>query len=260
MEYMNRKSLLYKTGVEYGDYCINHVLGCAHGCLYPCYAMMLAKRFGKVKSYEEWVRPIVVENALELLRQEIPKHRHRIKQVHFSFTTDPFMYKYPEIGSLTVQLMQTLNESGTICTALTKGCLPIELAELSSNNEVGITLISLNEDFRTVYEPFAAPYEERINSLRKLHERGVKTWASIEPYPTPNIIDQDFDTILEAISFVDKIVFGKLNYNPLVSKYTDRVNFYNELSEKVIAFCKKNNKEFYIKKGTFTNLEIAISG
>ena len=24
--------MLYETGVEYGDYTMNHVLGCAHGC------------------------------------------------------------------------------------------------------------------------------------------------------------------------------------------------------------------------------------
>ncbi len=42
METISRKSLLYKTNVEYGDYCINHVLGCSHGCLYPCYAFLLS--------------------------------------------------------------------------------------------------------------------------------------------------------------------------------------------------------------------------
>ena len=34
---------------------------------YPCYAMQMAKRFGKVKTYEEWCEPKLVENALELL-------------------------------------------------------------------------------------------------------------------------------------------------------------------------------------------------
>ena len=29
--------MLYQTGVEYGDYTMNHVQGCAHGCKY-CYA------------------------------------------------------------------------------------------------------------------------------------------------------------------------------------------------------------------------------
>lgn len=33
MKTIERKTLLYKTNVEYGDYTINHVLGCSHGCL-----------------------------------------------------------------------------------------------------------------------------------------------------------------------------------------------------------------------------------
>ena len=36
MNELFRKSLIYKTGVEYGDYTLNHVLGCSHGCNYPC--------------------------------------------------------------------------------------------------------------------------------------------------------------------------------------------------------------------------------
>ena len=73
MENIERKSLLYKTGVEYGDYTINIAEGCSHGCKYPCYAMMMAKRFGKAKTYEEWCTPKLVSNALELLDKEIPK-------------------------------------------------------------------------------------------------------------------------------------------------------------------------------------------
>jgi len=258
LQYITRKSLLYKTGVEYGDHCINHVQGCSHGCLYPCYAMMLAKRFGTVKSYEEWIQPKVVENALDLLRKEIPKYRGKIESVHFSFTTDPFMYGHKEISDLTLQLIEALNQAGIKCTVLTKGVLPIELASLSSKNEVGITLISLSEEFRRKYEPYSAPYRERIDSIQQLHNKGLKTWVSIEPYPTPNIIDQDFGEILDSVSFVDKIVSGKLNYNPLVSRYFDRLNYYNELSEHVIDFCHQRGMDYHIKKGTITESRKAI--
>ena len=41
--YIQRKTMLYETGVEYGDYTMNHVLGCAHGCKFPCYAFMMKK-------------------------------------------------------------------------------------------------------------------------------------------------------------------------------------------------------------------------
>ena len=50
MKKIKRKTMLYKTGVEYGDYTINHVLGCSHGCNYPCYAFLMAKRFGNWKN------------------------------------------------------------------------------------------------------------------------------------------------------------------------------------------------------------------
>ena len=60
--FITRKTMLYETGVEYGDYTMNHVLGCAHGCKYPCYAFQQKKRFGNVKSYEEWLQPYLVSN------------------------------------------------------------------------------------------------------------------------------------------------------------------------------------------------------
>lgn len=253
LEYTKRKSLLYKTGVEYGDYTINHVLGCSHGCLYPCYAMLMARRFGKVESYEEWVKPKVVENSIDLLKKEIPKYKTRIKFVHFCFSTDPFMYGYKEIEELSIKLIKMLNEAKIKCTALTKGCLPSELEQLSEDNEFGITLISLDENFRKKNEPFSAPYTERIERLYKLHKRGIKTWVSIEPYPTPNIIKQDIGDILNSISFVDKIIFGRMNYNSMVSKYPNYKKYFNDLSERVIEFCKEKNKEYFIKSGTITN-------
>ena len=97
MKTIERKTMLYKTGVEYGDYTINHVQGCAHGCKFPCYAMMMAKRFGKAKTYEEWCEPKLVSNALEILDKEIPKLKEKIQSVQLSFSTDPFMYGYDEV-------------------------------------------------------------------------------------------------------------------------------------------------------------------
>lgn len=89
--------MLYKTAVEYGDYTMNHDQGCSHGCKYPCYAYLMAKRFGKVKSYEEWCDPALVENTLELLRKEIPRLRSKISSVQLCFTTDSFMYGYEDV-------------------------------------------------------------------------------------------------------------------------------------------------------------------
>ena len=252
MKTFKRQTMLYKTGVEYGDYTINHTQGCAHGCKYPCYAMMMAKRFGKAKTYEEWCEPMLAENALEILDKEIPKLKDKIKSVQLCFTTDPFMYGYDEVGEMSLKIIEKLNNAGIKCTALTKGILPIELAKLSKENEYGITLVSLDENFRQEMEPNSAPFKERIEALKALHDAGCKTWVSIEPYPTPNIVEQDFSKILEAVSFCDKIIFGRLNYNKRVSEYKDHKKFFNELAEQTIEFCLKHNKQYHIKDGTIT--------
>ena len=74
----------------------------------------------------------------------------------------------------------------------------------------------------------------------------------MEPYPTPNFIQQDIEKILKEISFVDKIVFGKWNYSNAISHFKDYKNFYNESSYKVIKFCKENGIECHIKEGTIS--------
>ena len=250
MKTITRKTMLYKTGVEYGDYTMNHVQGCAHGCEYPCYAMLMAKRFGRVKSYAEWCEPLLVSNTLELLDKEIPRLKAKIKSVHLCFTTDPFMYGYDEVAHMSIAAMRKLNDAGIPCSALSKGILPIELAELSPENVYGITLVSLDERYREKVEPGAAPYAQRVAALRALHDRGCKTWVSIEPYPSPNLIEQDLLAILDAVSFVDRIIFGRTNYNKAVSAYPDVKRWYDDRAREVTAFCDQHGISCHIKKGT----------
>jgi DNA repair photolyase len=212
----------------------------------------MAKRFGKVKNYEKWCEPKLVSNTLEILDREIPRLKAKIKSVQLCFTTDPFMYGYEEIGEISMKSIKKLNSAGIRCTVLTKGILPIVLADYSSNNEYGITLISLNEDYRKRIEPGAASYKERIDALKALSKRGCKTWVSIEPYPTPNLIQQDLTAVLEAVSFANRIIFGRTNYSKEISAYAKHKAFYNKQASIVIQFCKKRGIDYHIKNGTKT--------
>ena len=248
--YIQRKSMLYVTGVEYGDYTMNHVQGCSQGCKYPCYAYLMKKRFGQIKTYEEWLEPYLVSNTLELLDKEIPKLKRKINSVHLCFSTDPFMYGYDEISQMSLAAIKKLNDAGIKCTILTKGILPDELAELSQENEYGITVVSFDKKYTEQYEPGAADVRDRIRALHQLSDRGCKTWVSIEPYPTPNLVEQNLSDILAELSFVDKIIFGQLHYSKAVSSYPDNLDFYNECARTVRSFCEKNNIACHIKKGT----------
>ena len=250
--YVQRKTMLYKTGVEYGDYTMNFVLGCSHGCLFPCYAFLQKKRFGQIKDYADWCSPRLVSNTLELLDNEIPRLKGKIVSVQLCFTTDPFMYGYQEIADMAIASIKKLNAAGIKCTVLTKGILPISLAELSDENEYGITLISLDEEYRKKMEPGAAPYKDRLEALKALHNAGCKTWISMEPYPTPNMAEQDLQELLEAVSFVDRIIFGRTNYNKTASSYEEHKDFYNKCAAKVIFFCEEHGIQYHIKEKTIT--------
>ncbi len=265
---IEKKTLLYKTKVEYGNWTINHITGCKHGCKFPCYAMMMARKFGWVKNYEDWRMPRIAANALELLEQEIPKYKDEIDFVHLCFMSDPFMYDsekkelVPEIKELTLKIIERLNREGIKVTTLTKGVYPPEILnseKFLQTNEYGITLVSLNDSFRNKYEPFSAPYKKRIDSLKELSQYGLNTWVSMEPYPTIELDEtaDNIEFILENIKFVKKIIFGKLNYNRLAnysnnlqSLWKNSEEFYKEMVNKLTNFCKKNNIEYHIKFGT----------
>ncbi|HPP10971.1 MAG TPA: three-Cys-motif partner protein TcmP [Defluviitoga tunisiensis] len=268
IESIQRRSLLYKTKVEYGNWTINHITGCKHGCKFPCYAMMMAKKFGWVQDYEDWRIPRIASNALELLDREILKYKDQIDFVHLCFMSDPFMYDFekkqlvPEVKDLTLKIIERLNKEHIKVTTLTKGVYPDDILDQKRflpENEYGITLVSLNDKFKEQYEPFSAPYRDRLNSLKTLANAGLNTWVSMEPYPTPELdkTAQNITDILDELRFVKKIIFGKLNYNRLasykgnlISVWKNNEDFYKEMAGQVINFCQKNGIKYHIKSGT----------
>ena len=165
-----------------------------------------------------------------------------------------YYWQSEDIKELSISILKLINSYNIPCTALTKGVLPKELVDLSKENSYGITLISLNEKYREETEPGAAPYTQRISALKALHDSGCKTWVSVEPYPTPNIIEQDFEEILQAISFTDKIIFGRLNYNKRVTEFKGYKEYFNNLAHRVIEFCEATGKQYHIKTGTLVEL------
>ncbi len=238
MDTVTRKSLIYRTGIGgAGAYAATHVVGCSHGCRFPCYAFLMMQRFGKVASYEEWCQPRLVANALQLAQKELPRLRGKARSVHLSFATDAFMYQQPDVSALTLQLMRLINSYDIPVHVLTKGAIPEEALQLSHANQFGITLVSVDEDFRARYEPGAAPYPERIAGLRHAHGLGFHCFVNMEPYPTPNVWQQDVLRVLEAIDFVDEIRLGQLNYNDVVKQYPGWKAFYRKTGAVARDWC-----------------------
>lgn len=242
MENITRKSLLYKSGL--GFYCINHVQGCRHGCRYPCYAYMMARTHGRVNNYADWCHPKLVANATELLTKELIRLKVKPDYIHLCLTTDPFMNGYPEVTDMSLKLIAIINSYGIPCSILTKGKIPIDLADrerFPADNLLGISLISLNEEFRKIWEPEAALYSDRINALKSLDDCGCKTVVHIEPYPTPNLVEQNLEDILKAVEFVDHIYFSGWNYNTQVKQFPHYQEFYSDQANLVRRFCREHS-------------------
>jgi DNA repair photolyase len=64
METIRRKSLLYRSGL--GFWCVNPVQGCAHGCRYPCYASLMARRYGRARDEADWRASVLTKGFLPL--------------------------------------------------------------------------------------------------------------------------------------------------------------------------------------------------
>jgi DNA repair photolyase len=245
LESITRKSLLNKSAL--GFLCINHVQGCSHGCLYPCYAFSMARGYGRARDYEDWRRPRLVANARELLAKELGRLKEKPDYIHLCLTTDPFMAGWPEIEAMSLDLVGMINAAGIPVSILTKGILPAVLADpraFPRDNDYGISLVSLSEDFRRKWEPGAAPYAERIAALKHLHDKGRRTLVHMEPYPTPNVVAQDLGELLEAVGFVDSLYFGGWNYNAATRKFPDREGFYRACAAKARRFCRERGIGF----------------
>lgn len=59
---------------------------------------------------------------------------------------------------------------------------------------------------------------------------------------------------LRNLSFVDKIIFGRLHYNKKVTEYRNYKEYYNQCAEKVISFCDKNSIEYHIKNDIISEI------
>lgn len=193
---------------EYSEWACNFYVGCSNGCTY-CYCKkgILAGAMGRdkpqLKKYlkDESHAIEVFENELKANLPELQKHG-----LFFSFTTDPML---PETIGLTLDALILCNLDYDIpvkiltkCTEWVDPFLNYAFGRFELIS-IGFTLTGHDE-----LEPNAPTNAERIETMRKLHEAGFKTFASIEP-----IIDlsSSFQMISETSRFCDLYKIGLMS-------------------------------------------------
>jgi len=178
----NRKSAVLKPpifGCLKGTPAINITRGCLHSCVY-CYARGFteAPPRGEVHLYE---------NLPELLERELENRmrRGRLPQwVSFSTASDAFQ-DIDEVLEITFKTIKLLLEKGIGISFLTKGYIYQEFIDLFTKYKdqikARIGIVSLDEDYRRLFEPKTAPPFRRLLNIKNLIGAGVEVVVRIDP-------------------------------------------------------------------------------
>ncbi len=230
------KSVIRKTGIPGADWGINYYSGCTHGCIY-CYLRFLCKW-----RREEWGEFVDVKiNAPELVAKE-----SRDKKGTAILCTGGDAYQpIDKIYQLTRRVLQNLNPDLRL-SILTKSDLitrDIDLFKRFKNVELGLTITTLSERVRKLFEPFASSSHARIEALRRLKQEGFFTYVFVGPI-LPYLTD--LEEIFRRVSpFVDLLMFEDLNMNPARKRIMDVIrNNFPELEDKYL----KLSSEFWLEK------------
>jgi len=240
---------------EYSPLAMNYIKGCDHGCVY-CYVPKMMKRFNA-----GYVHSNVYNKEESKLIKEIlascKKHKNSPTQVFLSFLTDPYSHFNNET-KLTRKVLEMLLEYRIPVSILTKGGemalqdLDI-IKKFGKNIQIGASLTFTSNEDSMKWEKGGALPAERMGALRKFHEEGVRTWASMEPVIYP---EQSLEIMRLTKTYVDGYKIGKLNHFPKHEIKFDWTKFLNDS----IEIMRTNNKLFYIKNdlAEFSNSETKL--
>lgn len=228
---------------EYSPLALNYVRGCDHGCVY-CYVPIMMKRFDS-----GYVHSNVYMKEENKLKKEImsscKKYKNSERQVFLSFTTDPYSH-FNKKTKFTSWVLQRLLESKIPVSVLSKGGKNILddldlIKSFGKNIQIGGSLTFTNDDDSLKWEKNGALPNDRFETLKILHDNGVRTWASMEPVIYP---EQSLEIMERTHSFIDAYKIGKLNH---FKKHQDKFDWTTFLTDSVNVM-RKHGKSFYVKK------------
>ncbi len=207
-------SYISKSKLPDADYVINPYIGCPHKCIY-CYAEFM-KRFTE-HGGEVWGDFVDVKKCANPIKiQSIPESA-TILVGSVTDAYNPFEKKY----EITRHIMKQLLACRSRIEVLTKSNLvtrDIDIFKKIENLYIGISLNTINDEFRKQIEPTAPSIEMRINALKQLSEEGIHTYVFMSPiFP---VLSNCFEVINRIAIYADYICFENLN---LRSAYLPRV-------------------------------------
>lgn len=220
---------------EWADWNHNIFLGCHNNCRY-CYAKFMALRFGRIKSLDEWSKPILNKKAFF---QPIRKRKGRGM---FPTTHDITPQTFVHCGITLKRLLKAGNEV-LITTKPNINLIKMLCRQIEPYKERAqfrFTITSINNSILKSWEVNAPNYQNRKTSLIYAFQEGFKTSVSIEPY-----LDSDPIPLIKELApyCTESVWIGTMN-----PKYFQYINHTKEKVKKVVSNIVKELSEDDLKK------------
>ena len=275
------KDYLTKSNLPASDYVINPYVGCPHGCKY-CYASFM-KRF--TGHGEEWGTFIDIKRC----SKPISKSKLKGKTVFLASVTDCYN-PYEEKYCITKNILKQLLDVECTVSISTKSSLilrDVELLKQFKDISVAVSVNTLDESFKCDMDN-ASSIEERMNTLKALHENGIHTVLFMSPiFPA---ITEHKEIIEKSKLFVDEYWFENLNlrggYKSWILKYINEKypqyadlykqiyvdgdkDYWDKLAEEIEGYCTERSiihtnffyhEKLVEKKGNVLKLENPKTG
>ncbi|MFW6121680.1 MAG: radical SAM protein [Petrotogales bacterium] len=237
------KTALSPSSLPGLDYSLNPYRGCQHNCAY-CYVPNVLKI-----PRNEWGCFVDLKtNIPNILSKELKKNK--VGVVGISTVTDPYQPVERKFRLTRYCLEQLLKYDYPVCIQ-TKSSLVVrdmDIISRFSDMEIMMTVGTLNDKERQLLEPNSSSIKERLSTLKKYADEGVKTSVFFGPiYPTLKVEDlpKIIDTFIEY--GVAEIMIDKFNLKPGIWKNIEKRLMTNKKLKNVF---RKNLLEnnFYTQK------------
>lgn len=201
---------IYETtgrAAEFSPLALNLYTSCNMGCVY-CFNKKMP-----------WYKPQPCRarlGILEALEAKAAKMKGDSQDILLCITTDPYPV-IPKKWNVTREALLILQTYNLKVQILTKaGVRSQEDFEILKHNDwkYGVSLTCASEETRLEFEPYTAPYKERVESMVLAKQMGIQTWVSLEPVLNPHetlwIIE---DLLIHNSTRPDFWKLGKWNYD-----------------------------------------------
>ena len=166
-------------------YSMNSYQGCEHGCIY-CYARNSHEFWGYSVGLDFERRILVKKDAPKLLEVLLKKKSWKAHPIVMSGNTDCYQPAETQF-EITRQCLEVFLKYKHPVTIITKNTLILRdlelLKALAKDNliSVNVSITSLSEDARRIFEPRTATIKKRFEAVKRLSENGIPVNVMLAP-------------------------------------------------------------------------------